>query len=120
MATTTTTTTTASTSPTATPAATPALAPLPSCPPVVGTIGVAALLEAGEAGGEDGELGTGEPASFLPCPTVVGTIDVALPVTVVVLSPLLVKGAWPNNNKRKEYRRNTSHHYCTCHEDLQL
>ena len=23
----------------------------------------------------------------------------------------LVKGAWPNNNKRKEYHRNTSHHF---------
>ena len=76
MATTTTNTTTASTSPTATPAATPALAPLSSCPPVVGTIDVAALLEAGEAGGEDGVLGTGEPVSLLLSPPVVGTIDV--------------------------------------------
>ena len=109
----------ASTSPTATPATTPALAPLPSSLPAVGTIGVAALLEAGEAGSEDGELGTGEPASLLPCPTAVGTIDVALSVTVVVLSPLLVKGAWPNNNKRKEYHRNTLH-YFTAREDLQL
>ena len=109
--TTTTTTTTASTSPTATPATTPALAPLPSCLPVVGTIDVAALLEAEEAGSEDWECGTEEPASLLPCPPAVGTIDVALPVTVVVLSPLLVKGAWPNNNKTKEYHRNTLHHF---------
>ena len=66
MATTTTTTTTASTSPTATPAATPALAPLSFCPPVVGTIDVAALLEGGEAGSEDGECVTGERASHEP------------------------------------------------------
>ena len=101
----------ASTSPTATPAATPALAPLPSCLPVVGTIGAAALLEAEEAGSEDWECGTEEPASLLSRPPAVGTIGVALPVIVVVLSPLLVKGAWPKNNKRKEYHRNTSHHF---------
>ena len=77
----------------------------------MGTIGVAALLEGGEAGSEDGELCTEEPASLFSCPPVVGTIAVALPVTVVVLSPLLVKGAWPNNNKRKEYHRNTLHHF---------
>ena len=77
----------------------------------MGTIGVAALLEEGEAGSEDWELGTEEPASLLPSPPVVGTIAVALPVTVVVLSPLLVKGAWPNNNERKEYHRNTLHHF---------
>ena len=41
----------------------------------MGTIDVAALLEAGEAGGEDGELGTGEPVSLLLSPPV-GTIDV--------------------------------------------
>ena len=85
-----------------------------TCPatlPVVGTIDVAALLEGREAGSEDWEVGTEEPASLLPCPPAVGTIDVALPVTVVVLSPLLVKGACPNNNKMKEYHRNTLHHF---------
>ena len=74
--TTTTTTTTASTSPTATPAATPALAPPSPCL-VVDRIDVVTLLEAGEAGSEDGELGTEEPVSLLPSPPVVGTIDVA-------------------------------------------
>ena len=78
---------------------------------MVGTIGVAALLEAEEPGSEDWECGTEEPASLLPCPPVVGTVAVALPVTVLVLSSLLVKGAWPNNNKRKEYHRNTLHHF---------
>ena len=43
----------------------------------MGTIGVDALLEAEEAGIEDGELGTEEPASLLSCPPVVDTIDVA-------------------------------------------
>ena len=41
-------------------------------------------------------------------------VQLALPVTVVVLSPLLVKGAWPNNNKRNEYYRNTLHHFTAC------
>ena len=86
-------------------------ASLLSCPPVVGTIAVAALLEAEEGGSEDCECGTEEPASLLSRPPAVGTIDVALTVTVVVLSPLLVKSAWPNNNKRKEYHRNTLHHF---------
>ena len=57
---------------------------------VVGTIDVAALLEGREAGSEDWEVGTEGSASLLPCPPAVGTIDVALPVTVVVLSPLLL------------------------------
>ena len=30
---------------------------------------------------------------------------------MLVLSSLLVKGAWPNNNKRKEYYRNILHHF---------
>ena len=104
MATTTTTITTASTSPTATPAATPGFSPSPFSFPVVGTIGVVALLEAEEPGSEDWECGTEEPASLLPCPPAVGTVAVALPVTMLVLSSLLFKGAWPNNNKMKEYR----------------
>ena len=44
----------------------------------MGTTDVAALLEAGEAGSEDGELVTGEPVSLLCSPPVVGTIDVAV------------------------------------------
>ena len=60
MATTTATSTTASTTPTTMPAAMPALGPLPLCSPVVGTMDADRLLEAGETGGEDGELCTGE------------------------------------------------------------
>ena len=107
---TTTTTTTASRTPTATPAVRPALGPFPPCPPVVGTMGIDVtavmlgslkcgelvvtdtplevvvttwLLKAGAAG-EDGELGTREPASLS------GWVN-----AVEALSPLLVKDTWP-------------------------
>ena len=55
---------------------------LSPCLPVVGTIDVAALLEAEGPGYEDGEIGTEEPVSLLPSPPAVGTIDVVITVGV--------------------------------------